>query len=157
MDAKAFLSGFPDTLPARSGRPEVKLHRSETHFAVLPGTAPATASGDISFHPVRNYDPQLHGPNIVPVYTLGKGGAPAAPTGLVFVRFAPDVRFVEQSAELRSAGYEIAKTTSYATNAGWVRAASSRVAEALAGISKLQDLPGVINVEPEMLSRAERK
>ena len=54
-------------------------------------------------------------------------------------------------------GYELAKTVSYAPNAGWLRAKSGKLADALANAPKLNDVAGMENVEPQTLSKAVRK
>lgn len=86
-----------------------------------------------------------------PVYELKPGGSPAVPTGLVFIRFREGVDVASRQPDIERTGYEIAQTLPYASNAAWLRAGSGSVADALAGISKLESLPDLENVEPQML------
>jgi hypothetical protein len=79
------------------------------------------------------------------------------PTGKVFVRLVADQKLEDHATRFRDAGYEIEQAASHAPNAGWLRAAASSVAAALAGLDRLDAIPGVENVEPQMLSRAARK
>lgn len=89
-----------------------------------------------------------------PVYTSQPGGRIAVPTGRVFVRLAPGLRFEDHADSFRRAGYEIVETVSYAPNAGWVRSAKSSIASALTELQRLAAFPVVENVEPQMLTEA---
>lgn len=86
-----------------------------------------------------------------PIYELQPGGSPAVPTGLVFIRFREGVDIASRKQEIERSGYEIAQRVPYASNAAWLRAISASIADALAGIPKLEALPNIENVEPQML------
>lgn len=86
-----------------------------------------------------------------PVYALHPGGTPAVPTGRVFIRFREGVRAEERLQEIDQAGYEIAQRIAYAPHAAWLQARSGKIADALTGISALEKLADVENVEPQML------
>jgi hypothetical protein len=92
-----------------------------------------------------------------PVYTLVPGGTPAVPTGLVLVRFAGGNAVSDRKDEIKNAGYEVAETLSYAPNAGWLRARSGDIADALAGLKKLKEMPSVESIEPQMLMESARR
>ena len=58
----------------------------------------------------------------------------------------------ERRAEIEAAGYEMAQALDYAPHAAWVRARSGRIADALNGLRRLEAIPDVENVEPQMLT-----
>jgi hypothetical protein len=86
-----------------------------------------------------------------PIYTLQADGTLAVPTGLVFIRFVEGVEVESNQEAIKQAGYEIAQSLSYAPQAAWLRAQSGNILDALVGISKLEAIPNVENVEPQML------
>lgn len=88
---------------------------------------------------------------LIPVYALQNNGTLAVPTGLVFIRFADNIDIESQQVTINQAGYEIAQTFSYAPNAGWLRAKTGKIADALTEISQLTAIPNVESVEPQML------
>lgn len=85
------------------------------------------------------------------VYALQPGGAPAVPTGRVFIRFKEGVLADKRRREIEQAGYEIAQTIPYAPHAAWLLARSGEIVDALTGIQALEKIPDVDNVEPQML------
>jgi hypothetical protein len=92
-----------------------------------------------------------------PVYTLQPGGAPAVPTGRVFIRFKEGVPVERRLREIEQAGYEVAQRLEYAPHAAWLRARSGEIADALTRIPALEQIADVENVEPQMLmQRANR-
>ncbi len=156
---------FPRVVAASSATPRQKYQRVDTHFAVhglkdKPPIEPALEFGPekISVYPIDRL-PEFgqSGSETTPVYSLKKGGTLAVPTGKVFVRCSPNCKFEDSAESFRSAGYEIAQTLPYAPNAGWLRPLSSSIARSLAGLNKLSSIPGVENVEPQMISKAVRK
>jgi hypothetical protein len=86
-----------------------------------------------------------------PIYTLQADGTLAVPTGLVFIRFVEGVEVESRREAIKQAGYEIAQSLSYAPQAAWLHAKSGNILDALVGISKLESIPNVGNVEPQML------
>ena len=90
---------------------------------------------------------------IGPVYASQPSGGKAIPTGRVFVRFKSRIKAVDRDADIRKAGFEIAETVSYAPEAVWVRSSSGDIGESLASINKLEKLPDVEKVEPQMLMK----
>jgi len=86
-----------------------------------------------------------------PVYALGPSGGRAIPTGQVLVRFKAGVKPSDREGDIRGAGYEIDEVLRYAPEAAWLRSRSGDIVEALSGIEKLERLPDVENVEPQML------
>ncbi|MFN6494749.1 hypothetical protein [Nostoc sp. DedQUE02] len=86
-----------------------------------------------------------------PIYTLESNGSLAVPTGLVFIRFAEGVDVKSQREVINRAGYEVAESLSYAPHTAWLRAKSGKIVDAIAGISQLEAIANVENVEPQML------
>jgi len=93
-----------------------------------------------------------------PIYTLQADGTLAVPTGLVFIRFVEGVEVESHRSAIKQAGYEIAQSLSYAPHTAWLHAPSGNILDALVGISKLEAIPNVENVEPQMLmERVQRR
>ncbi|RCJ31862.1 hypothetical protein A6769_29560 [Nostoc punctiforme NIES-2108] len=86
-----------------------------------------------------------------PVYTLESNASLAVPTGLVFIRFAESVDVESQREVINRAGYEVAQSLAYAPHTAWLRAKSGNIIDAIAGISQLEAIANVENVEPQML------
>jgi hypothetical protein len=86
-----------------------------------------------------------------PIYTLQPNGSIAVPTGLVFIRFAEGVNVESGREAINRAGYEVAQSLSYAPHTAWLRAQSGNIVDAIAGISQLEAIANVENVEPQML------
>jgi hypothetical protein len=74
------------------------------------------------------------------------------PTGLVFVRLADGARAEQRLTEFRAAGFDMARTLPYAPNAAWLKPRDADVARALGKLGALKKVPGVVHVEPQMLS-----
>jgi len=88
-----------------------------------------------------------------PVYYAGDPGTLAVPTGRLFVRLKSGLRAVSKKTAFARAGYEIVETPSYAPNAAWLAPAGGTIADALANIEQVERIPGVVNVEPELLQQ----
>ena len=89
--------------------------------------------------------------DISPVYSLQSGGTPAVPTGRVLIR-AKEGELVEKlQQKVEQAGYQIVQILDYAPHAAWLQAASGEIADALTGIQRLEKIPELENVEPQML------
>ncbi|BAB73337.1 hypothetical protein ACN23B_06895 [Anabaena sp. FACHB-709] len=115
------------------------LNEGEGAIAIFSGEPDATIQN------IGNTD------TLSPVYTLENNGTLTVPTGLVFIRFTEGVDIESQQAAINQAGYEVAKTLAYAPNAGWLRAKTNKIADALKGIAQLSAIKNVENVEPQML------
>jgi hypothetical protein len=94
---------------------------------------------------------------ITPVYALGQSDVPAVPSGLILVRFSDHVQADTQRNTLLQNGFVIDRVLPHAPQAAWVKSAEGDFAAALRGISELEALPKVINVEPQMLMEAVRR
>lgn len=157
------FSESPRTVPVGGNSPQ-NYHLDDSYFAVHGEHGSAEAAPSLEFvpeniavYPIDHFN-QIGQtpPQTGPVYTLGKGGSFAVPTGRIFVRLASG-RFEDHATDFRNAGYEIDQTISYAPSAGWVRSLSRSIASSLAHLDRLHTIPGVENVEPQMLRKAVRK
>lgn len=135
--------------------------RLDDHFA-LHGGAPSALCpelrlrlGDRALTVCRGRPPQRGalpaGVGVGPVYALEPAGSLAVPTGRLLVRFGAGVEARSRRRSLEAAGYSVHRLLSYAPHAVWVQARSRDVASALGGIARLERLPDVVNVEPQML------
>lgn len=86
-----------------------------------------------------------------PIYTLQPDGSLTVLTGLIFIRFVAGVNVESHREAIKQAGYEVANSLSYAPHAAWLRAQSGKILDALRGISRLEAIADVENVEPQML------
>ena len=92
-----------------------------------------------------------------PLYSLTPGGSPSFPSGDVMIRFGEGIEAAIRQAEIETAGYRIERILPYAVQAAIVRAASGLLSDTLGGVARLAKIPGVENVEPQMISaRAKR-
>jgi hypothetical protein len=91
---------------------------------------------------------------ITPVYALTRRGAPAVPTGLVLVRFREGIAAAACGDALTREGFMIHGVLPQAPSAAWVKAASGGIPASLRGIPALESIPGVVNVEPQMVKRS---
>ncbi len=89
-----------------------------------------------------------------PVYELQPGGSPAVPSGRIFIRFRDGVKASSRKADIEASGYRFLEEAPYAPNAAWLTSESDSIADALVGISKLEALQDVENVEPQMLMKS---
>jgi len=121
------VHGRPRGTPAR----DAVLTLNEGEIAVFRGRPPETSQ-------------------VGPVYAAPDGPL-AVPTGLIFVRFTPGTSAMERQADLERIGFELVQVPAYARDAAWIRLRDGDIAAPLARIPELVALPGVANVEPQML------
>lgn len=91
-----------------------------------------------------------------PVYRK-PGGEIAVPTGRALVRFADSDRAEDHREDIAAAGFDLEQPLSYAPQAAWVRASSGKITDTLSGLEQLERLPGVQNVEPQLITEAARR
>ena len=154
-------SSFPDVLQIRTERDSLRYVKQSTLFAVhgslpnylktavelvLEGNAITICRGEPL--PSADLPTSL---KITPVYALDHHGPLAVPTGQIFIRFTPDVKSEECRGNLVDHGYTIVQIPSYAPNTAWVQATNGDIATSLLNIEQLNGLPGVVNVEPQLL------
>ena len=164
---KDLFSEYPRQVRASTERPASLFVRKSGYYAVhgrqpdtpAPGAALLLDEGAIAVfqgEPDETQAASMVG-TLGPVYALQPDGPPAVPTGLVFVRFAEGVAAESRRKDINRVGYEVAESVSYAPHAAWLHARSGRIADALAGISALEEMPDVENVEPQMLMASARR
>ena len=141
-----------------SRRPDLYsvCHENAEHAAQAMAVMPDDTKGTFAVYKGRAED-RAGAEETGPVYSVGKDGPLAVPTGRVFVRLAQGVRPADRREHFAKAGFEVERTLSYAPNAAWLHATDGDVGQALAGIATLEKLPDVVHVEPQMLlERAQR-
>ena len=92
-----------------------------------------------------------------PVYRLLPDGPMVIPTGMVFARFEESLKAEERSSQLAEAGYEIDTVPAYAPHCAWLKPADGQVSSGLARIATLRKVPGIVNVEPQMLGPSAKR
>ena len=118
--------------------------------------APGHRAGPVTIMPAGEA-PAARGVVLGPVYRRRGGGGLVVPTGIALVRFGEGDRAERHREKLAAAGYEIEQALPYAPHAASVRAHSAEITDALRGLVQLEQLPGVNNVEPQLLSEAARR
>jgi hypothetical protein len=162
MDVSRLVASAPARLRLPDDRAEGSYELADdllaTHSAAGPESVLTFEGDDISVEPlaaVRARD--LEERQLGPVYRRVPGGAVAVPTGRAFLRLAAGESAARREEDLIAAGYRLEQVPSYAPHAAWVRPASGRVVDALRHLDRLERLPGVEHVEPQLLSAAARR
>ncbi|MEH2067938.1 MAG: hypothetical protein V7K47_07180 [Nostoc sp.] len=154
---KDYFSEYPQQISAGSNASAVSYTRQPGYYAIHYNQPSTVAQGAIlqlnegaiaifSGEPKRSQKNTLS-----PIYTLEPNGSLAVPTGLVFIRFAEGVDVESQRQAIDRAGYQVEQSLDYAPHAAWLRPRSGNIADAIAGISRLEAIPNVENVELQML------
>src|SRR5262245_2441037 len=166
MATSDVLTAYPLTLRASTTQPEV-LYRRQLDLIAIHGRValPRDLETVLAFD-----DPPVvvcrlgAGPvprdlagSVSAVYALAPHGAPVVPTGRVLVRFAEGVAASERDALFSREGFVVVEPLPYAPNAAWVTAASGGMPAALGGVAALEAMPGVVNVERQMLRGGARR
>jgi len=153
------LSQFPHQIRSSTQQPAAVYTRLPAYYAVHGPRPPsrdallAMGEGEDLVEIFRGEaEQQKNAPGQVgPVYTLQPGGAPAVPTGRVFIRFKEGVPVEDRLLAIEQAGYEVVQRLECAPHAAWLRARSGEIADALTRIPALEQIADVENVEPQML------
>ncbi|MEH2168361.1 MAG: hypothetical protein V7K41_17255 [Nostoc sp.] len=154
---KDYFSEYPEQIYIGGNRTTVYYTRKPGYYAVHYNQRDTVATGAIlrlndGAIAVFSGEPNQSEQGILsPVYTLESNGSIAVPTGLVFIRFAEGVDVESQHEVINRAGYKVAQSLSYAPHTAWLRAQSGNIVDAIAGISQLEAIANVENVEPQML------
>jgi hypothetical protein len=150
VDIVRILAGAPATLRHSTEQPDVSYalahdvvatHESEAGGSDMSLAAVADAPNDEAVGPVYRRD----------------GGEIAIPTGRALVRFADADKAEAHRDAITAAGFDLEQPLSYAPQAAWVRASSGKITDTLSGLAQLEQIPGVKNVEPQLLTRAARR
>jgi hypothetical protein len=155
-----FYSKYPNRVSAGTHPSGSGFSLKRGYYATHRANADAAQGSEVVFEdgaiavfkgePPQSRDLQS---SIGPVYELGPGGSLAVPTGLVFIRFRKGVDATSKKQEIELAGYQLKEVVPYAPNAAWLEAQSSSIADGLARLSRLADLPDAESVEPQMLMK----
>ena len=155
VDARELLGSVPKVLPYSRQQPDLHYRLAEDLIATAatahPGGAPHMAVRAVDAGDVDAATP------VMPVYRRGEGGGVVVPTGRVLVRFADGDSADAHRDELAAAGYDLEEVLGYAPQAGWVRATSGSIADTLGHLGRLQGVPGVENVEVQMVGDVARR
>lgn len=154
-------SSFPNVLQIRTGQGSLQYVRQPALFAVH-GSLPNYLKTDVELVLEENSITICRGEpapsadlptslKITPVYARDPHGPLAVPTGQIFLRFTPDVKTEERRGNLADHGYAIVHIPSYAPHTAWVQATNGDIATSLLNIEQLNGLPGLVNVEPQLL------
>jgi hypothetical protein len=152
-----FFSEYPQKIRVDSNGSAISYTRQPGYYAIhynQPGTVSPGAILQLNegASAIFSGEPNQSEKNTLsPVYTLESNGSLAVPTGLVFIRFAGGINVESQREAINGAGYEVEQSLAYAPNAAWLRPRSGNIVDAIAGISQLQAIPNVENVELQML------
>ena len=160
-------SSFPDALQIRTERGSLRYTKQPGFYAVhgpLPNnlqTAVELVLEDNTVTICRG-EPALSADlptslKITPVYALDPHGPLAIPTGQIFLRFTPDVKTDERRGNLADHGYTVVRIPSYAPHTAWVQATNGDIATSLLNIEQLNGLPGLVNVEPQLLMQRKNR
>lgn len=161
------LADFPQKI-AVSSRPGAQSYtlipgyyaiHGQPSGGAAPGASYLLNDGQIAvFEGLPDQETGVDAPGKVsPVYSLGPGGSPAVPTGLVFIRFPEGAKISERTQEIKEAGFEVAEPLAYAPHAAWLRSQAGAIADALNGLRALEKIPNVESVEPQMLMETARR
>ena len=158
MSFKRLLESAPDQLRVRMGKGESAYELAPNLVAVHgvePGPHVVAAFQDegIAVEEIEQVSEPLPGERVGPVY-LQPSGEVAVPTGRAFVQFAHGERADRHADDLGAAGFDLEEVPSYAPHAAWVRPRGGRVVEGLRLLGRLERVPGVEQVEPQLLSRS---
>ncbi|MBG1269225.1 hypothetical protein [Nostoc sp. WHI] len=154
---KDYFSDYPQEIRVGSDSTAVCYTRKPGYYAVHYKQANTVASGAVlqlndGAIAVFSGEPNQSEPDTLsPIYTIEPNDLLAVPTGLVFIRFAEGVDVESQREVINRAGYEVEQSLDYAPQAAWLRAQSGSIVDAIAGISQLEAIPNVENVELQML------
>ena len=149
----------PDVVRLSTERSEVTFRRSDGLYAVhgtIAGDEPQSPvlileGGLVRVHEGRSPESGEAGALVGPVYGADPDGAIAVPTGRIFVRFEEGSMAADRAGEIEAAGFAVDEVVSYAPHAAWVVPSSGSIADALANVEALEDVSGVVNVEPQLL------
>lgn len=140
------LAAAPNELRHSTQQPDVA-------YTLADDVVSTANADDVSIAPIGD---ELGGQAIGPVYRKASGEI-AVPTGRALVRFADADRAEHHRDEIAAAGFDLEQPLSYAPQAAWVRASSGEITDTLSGLAQLEELPGVENVEPQLITEAARR
>lgn len=158
------FTAFPRTLRASTAEPKALYRRLPELIAIHDHIDPpagweviltledppiVVCRGD-----TRTLPPALRQRTLTPVYALARRGAPAVPTGLVLVRFREGLAATACGDALSREGFTIHHPLPHAPSAAWVKASVGGIPASLRGIPRLESLPDVVNVEPQMVRQS---
>jgi hypothetical protein len=145
MDQRKFFAACPEQL--WMGEPP--LHREWRRDDAQCARMDRQGLGTYQLAPMEQCDEFCR-----PVYRQHESSSLAVATGAVFVRLAKSLPATELVKHLRPLGLHITELPAWAPNAAWVAGGDNQPCLALTQMSRIQDLPGVVHVEPQFLMEA---
>ncbi len=160
MDVKELLESVPRVVPHSRQRPELQYELADELIAT-----PAAGHEPGALHVVEggmtvraaNEGGVPEATPVMPVYRRGHGGGVVVPTGRVLVRFADGDSAEAHRRDLAAAGYHLEEVLSYAPQAGWASATSGSIGDTLARLDRLEAVPGIENIEVQMVGEVGRR
>jgi hypothetical protein len=149
VDVRELLGSVPEVVRHSSQRSDLRYELAEDLVATF-------EAGGVAVRPLDAGDID-DASAVVPVYRRGDGGGVVVPTGRVLVRFPDGDAADAHRDELAAAGYYLEEVLGYAPQAGWVRATSGRIADTLGHLDRLEGVPGIENVEVQMVGEVGRR
>ncbi len=161
MNPSDLLSQFPHSIPSNSDPSSLSYVRVPDYYAIHGQVPPdlrpsvleflndqsiALLQGTVTSNLLDNSSIK-----ITPVYWLEPNGAPAVPTGRIFIRFEDYIHAEEKCDVLKTIGYQVVDIPSYASHTAWIRAESESIAASLSNTSRLHSISDVRHFEPQML------
>lgn len=155
------FASYPRRISAALQHPQSVYTLMDGYFAVRGPIPPhpalslaATLEDDLALYRGTPPDAVLSDRRltVLPVYALSSNGPLALPTGRIFLRYKESIDITTQRDAIERAGYSLTGALPYAPDSGWVERSNGRMDEALAHMDALFRLPGISNVEPQMLS-----
>lgn len=161
MDSDDQVVRAPRRLRVSGQHPELSYEIADelvaTHDGPEASTSGAQQLGD-GIAVVSRTEAAADGPPTVgPVYRRVPGGSLVVPTGRVLVRFPEGDPAERHRDDLAAAGYDLDEVLTFAPHAAWLRAAGGDISASLARLDQLAAVPGLENVEPEMVGEVSRR
>lgn len=91
---------------------------------------------------------------LVAVYSSNDSDDYLVPTGKVFIRLDDKALLKDITNELKQIGFKLIQLAPFVENAGWLEFDKYNIAAALREYPSLASLPGVLQVEPQLLRQS---
>jgi hypothetical protein len=139
------------TLDRRDDVYAVRRRRSDATTVPADAVALIPDEGPDEFVVYRGRPDRDASLEIVPVYSAGRDGTLAVPTGRIFVRLREGLKAEERRDQFAAAGFTITKTLSYAPAAAWLEPSGGNAEAGLSSLDALERVRDVAHVEAQVL------
>lgn len=163
-NVREVLRRFPGSIPQRTRVPEWQYQIEKTLWALRSPLPRALENlrvtrlkhEQITIVRLPSQDVEFEAPggpgDITAVYLLQRPGPLFVPTGRVFIHLDQGKHALDITRQLEQLGFRIIEIPKYAPYSGWVEHQSSQIDRALTDFEQIQNISGVENVEPQMLT-----